>query len=70
MSVSVRTFLAGSVLEVSVFLLIEMEEIGLAPEVPEEPAPGSDPKEPVRTHHEKTSVMMIKYVDNLLVPYC
>ena len=54
MSVSVRTFLAGSVLEVSVFLLIEMDEIGLvAPEVPEDPAPGSEPKEPKDKQYNK-----------------
>ena len=47
-------------LEVSVFLLIEMDEIGLAPEVPEDPAPGSDPNEPVRRHNNNTSGMMIK----------
>ena len=56
MSVSVRTFLAGSVLEVSVFLLIEMDEIGLAPEVPEDPAPGSDPNEPVRETHYNNKI--------------
>ena len=38
-------------LEVSVFLLIEIDEIGLAPEVPEDPAPGSDPNEPIKTHN-------------------
>ena len=54
MSVSVRTFLAGSVLEVSVFLLIEMDEIGLvAPEVPDDPAPGSEPKEPKDKQYNK-----------------
>ena len=37
--------------EVSVFLLIEMDEIGFAPEVPELPAPGSEPNEPIRTHN-------------------
>ena len=33
--------------------LMEMEEIGLAPapEAPEDPAPGSDPKVPKHKHH-------------------
>ena len=67
MSVSVRTFLAGSVLEVSVFLLIEMDEIGLvAPEVPEDPAPGSEPKEPKDKQYNK--FYMIRKQDHLLDP--
>ena len=49
--------------EVSVFLLIEMDEIGLAPEVPEDPAPGSDPNEPINRHNNKNSSLIIKQVD-------
>ena len=45
-SVSVLTFLLESVFEVSFFLLMEIEDIGLAPEVPDDPAPGSDPEVP------------------------